>query len=57
MVVLVTGTVDDDGITGTASRVVFDQEVEGPVQTIERDQDGDSMLITVLGVSVIAERN
>ncbi len=56
MVVLVTGTVDD-GITGTASRVVFDQEVEGPVQTIERDQDGDSMLITVLGVSVIAERN
>ncbi|RLA52185.1 MAG: hypothetical protein DRQ98_10570, partial [Gammaproteobacteria bacterium] len=56
MVVLVTGTVNEGGVSGTATRVVFDQEVEGPVETIERDQDGDSMLITVLGVSVIAER-
>ncbi len=56
MVVLVSGTVDDNGTTGTASQVIFDQEVEGPVEAIERDQDGDSMLVTVIGVRVIAER-
>jgi hypothetical protein len=56
MVVLVSGTIDDNGTIGTAAQVIFDQEVEGPVEAIERDQDGDSMLVTVIGVSVIAER-
>ena len=32
MVVLVTGTVNEDGITGNATHVVFDDEVEGPVE-------------------------
>jgi len=53
MVVLVTGSVNEDGVTGTASHVVFDRYLVGPVETLERNLDGDSMLITVLGVSEV----
>ena len=56
MVVLVTGSVNQDGVTGTASRIVFDDEVQGPVVAIVRDADGDSMLVTVLDNKVIVER-
>ena len=56
MVVLVTGTVNDDGVTGKAAMVVFDDAVEGPVQSIQSDADGDSLLVTILGVEVIVER-
>jgi len=38
MVVLVKGTVNDDGTTGTAERVIFDDEVEGPVTAIQPGQ-------------------
>ena len=34
MVVLVKGTVNDDGVTGTATRVIFDDEVEGPISAM-----------------------
>jgi len=56
MVVLVTGEVNQDGTAGNATRIVFDDEVQGPVTAIERDVDGDSLLITVLGIDVIVER-
>lgn len=57
MVVTVRGTVNDDGKTGSADQVIFDDEVQGPVAAIEIGLDGDTLLVTVLGVSVIAERN
>ena len=56
MVVTVHGTVNADGKTGTAEQVVFDDDVQGPVSAIVPGQDGDSLLLTVLGVEVIAER-
>jgi hypothetical protein len=56
MVVTVNGTVNADGKTGTANRVVFDGDVQGPVSAIEIGRDGDSLLLTVLGVDIIAER-
>lgn len=56
MVVLVAGTVNEDGVTGDAVTVIFDDEVEGPIEIIELGSDGDSMLITVLGLEVILER-
>jgi Domain of unknown function (DUF5666) len=34
-VVRVEGRIEQDGITGTATRVIFDDEVEGPVQSID----------------------
>jgi len=56
MVVTVHGRVNEDGKTGTADRVVFDDDVQGPVSAIEIGRDGDSLLLTVLGVDIIAER-
>jgi hypothetical protein len=56
MVVTVRGTLNDDGKTGTAEQVIFDDEVQGPVSSIEPGLDGDSLLLTVLGVKVIVER-
>jgi len=56
MVVTVRGTVNEDRKTGTASQVIFDSEVTGPVASIEIGLDNTSMRITVLGVTVIAER-
>ena len=56
MVVLVKGTVNDDGVTGTATQVIFDDEVEGPVSAIQAGQDNDSKLLTILGIDVIVER-
>ena len=56
MVVLVQGRVNDDGVTGAADRVIFDDELEGPVSAIEPGQDNDSKLLTILGIDVIVER-
>lgn len=53
MVVTVTGTVNDDGITGTADTVVFDNEVEGPVSDLV--DDGNTRRFTVLGTMVVAD--
>ena len=56
MVVTVEGTVNDDGETGTARRVIFDDELQGPVTAIEEGADGDSLLLTILELKVIVER-
>jgi hypothetical protein len=34
-VVRIEGRIDQDGVNGTATRVIFDDEVEGPVQSID----------------------
>lgn len=56
MVVTVIGTVNDDGVTGTAEQVIFDDEVEGPISAVTTSTDGDTRTLTVLGNTVIAER-
>ncbi len=56
MVVLVTGQVDDSSATGTAERVVYDNELKGPISSIELSADGDAKLLTILGINVIVER-
>ncbi len=56
MVVLVKGTVNDDGVTGTATQVVFDNEVKGPVTDIQIIDGGDAKVLAVLGGTVIVER-
>jgi len=56
MVVRVQGTVDDSGTRGTASKVEFDDDVQGPVSgPIVADPDGLSKTFTVLGVGVRAD--
>ena len=56
MVVLLDGTVNDDGSTGTATRIVYDDELTGPIESIEPSADGDALLLVVLGFNVIVER-
>lgn len=56
MVVTVSGTINDDGITGTADAVIFDDDVQGPIEAIAIDDSGDSATITVLGLDIIIER-
>lgn len=48
-VVVVNGTIDDNGTTGTATDVTFDDNVKGPVQSIDR---ANSRLV-VLGQTVL----
>jgi len=47
-VVLVTGTINDDGTTGTADSVLFDDAVTGPVESV----DVTGNLLVVLGQNV-----
>lgn len=56
MVVTVQGDVNDDGTTGTAQRILYDDELTGPITSIEPDSDGDALLLRVLGFAVIVER-
>jgi len=56
MVVTVQGVVADGGATGNAVAVSAGDELQGPVTAIEPGPDGDTLLVTVLGVQVIVER-
>jgi hypothetical protein len=54
MVVTVTGTVNADGITGRASHIEFDDEIEGIVNANNVGPDGVGTM-TVMGQSVIVK--
>ncbi len=55
MVVTVSGTRNDDS-TGTASSIVFDNELQGPIANLVTDLDGMTKTFTVLGIGVIVDR-
>ncbi len=56
MVVTVEGILDDDS-TGSATSVIYDAEIKGPVQHAPvTDADGETKTFTVLGVTVVANR-
>jgi len=57
MVVTVQGEINDDGVSGTAQRILYDDELTGPVTSIEYSPDDDALLMRVLGFAVIVERN
>lgn len=55
MRVEVEGTVDANGTTGVATRVRFEDQLEGPIpqgSTISEDADGENKSFTILGVPV-----
>ncbi len=56
MVVMVEGTVSDDGATGTAQRVVFDGVLRGPVAALRVTDAVDRIEFQVLDVAVVAAR-
>ena len=53
MVVTVNGTVNDDGLTGNATSISFDDQLQGPISSVSApDLDGDNRTITVLGKTI-----
>lgn len=55
MIVEVEGTFNDDGTTGTATRVRFADNFEGPVSAMTLSSTGLVKTLTVLGQTVIVE--
>ncbi len=57
MRVRVEGSVNDDGVTGSADRVVYEAELVGPVgSTPIVENDGETLRFNAFGVQVVAER-
>lgn len=56
MVVKVNGTINPDGVTGTATRIIFDDDLQGPVTNYSIAQNGQTATFTVLGVNVQIDR-
>ena len=58
MVVTIIGTVNDDGVTGTADSIEYDNEIEGPVAAAPvEDLDGVSKTFDIFNVTVVVDRN
>ncbi|HEY9050777.1 MAG TPA: DUF5666 domain-containing protein, partial [Gammaproteobacteria bacterium] len=57
MVVQVEGTINTDDITGTATRIYYGDELEGPITDLTLNSDGTAKTFKVLGVSVVAKKS
>jgi len=58
MVVTIIGTVNDDGLTGTADSIEYDNEIDGPVAAAPvEDPDGNSKTLDIFNVTVVVDRN
>ena len=56
MVVRVNGTINEDGTTGTATHISFDEELQGPVSAVNPvGNDGVKKSLSILGVTVIID--
>lgn len=56
MVVTVLGDVNSDGETGTATTIIFDDDVQGPIDSLAVSADGNEASFNVLGLAVSASR-
>ena len=54
MRVTVNGTVNSDGVNGTATSVIFDDQLQGPVSGLTENLDQTLKTFSVLGITVIA---
>ena len=58
MVVTVTGTLNEDGVTGAADRIEYDDEIEGPITSaVDEDLDMQTKTFTVFETTVVVDRN
>jgi len=57
MVVTVNGEIDDNGTTGHASSIWYDNELKGPISAITPDADPTVKTLTVLGQQVLVNAN
>jgi hypothetical protein len=57
MVVTIIGTVNDDGVTGTAESITYDDDIEGPVAAAPlEDPDGVTKTFSIFNTTVIVDR-
>ena len=54
MVVTVTGILNDDGVTGSADSIVYDDEIEGPVSNLSEDLAAQTKSFNVFDINVVA---
>jgi len=57
MVVKVEGSVNADGVTGTASKVSYDDDIEGVVEELTETADADIKTFVIMDVTVVADAN
>jgi hypothetical protein len=58
MVVTVTGILNDDGVTGTADSIEYDDEIEGPItSTVDEDPGLETKTFTVFDTTVVVSRS
>ena len=57
MVVKVEGSVNADGLTGTAMKVSYDDDIEGVVEQLAPGADAGTKTFVVMGVTVVADSN
>ena len=58
MVVTIIGTVNDDGVSGTADSIEYDDEVEGPVAAAPvEDPDAVTKTFDIFNITVVVDRN
>lgn len=55
MKVKIEGTVNDDGVTGTADSIYYDDDIQGPIENFSPSTDGLTATFTVLGMAVLVE--
>lgn len=57
MKVKVVGSINDDGVSGTANSIYYDDDVEGPIDSNSMVEDATTKSFTVLGMSVQVDAN
>ena len=53
MVVQVEGSINADGVTGTATRIHYGDDLEGPINTLVEDVANMTKTLTIMGVTVV----
>ena len=59
MVVQVEGTINSDGVTGTATGIQYSDDIEGPISNdpaLNENADGTEKTLTILGKTVIISK-
>ncbi|MGH1486066.1 MAG: DUF5666 domain-containing protein [Cellvibrionaceae bacterium] len=56
MMVLVKGEINEDGLSGTADTVYYEDEITGPISSLMLNTDGNEILLDVLDVTIVANK-
>ena len=52
MKIKILGSINDDGLTGTADSITYENELEGPVSAVDATTDFPNVLLTILGQQI-----